>query len=79
MSPEDGTGFGAFALRASVATSVGGGDFNNTSYKIGLQWSAGSERLIFRPVIGVGYTLKDFRRKEPASYNGAYVSFGIRF
>lgn len=79
ISPEDGTGFGAFALRASVTTSVGGGDFNNTSCKIGLQWSAGSDRMIFKPVVGVGYMHNDFRHKTIGSYDGAYVSLGIRF
>lgn len=77
--PKDDTNFGTFELRTLVTTSVGSSNYNNTNYKAGIYWYSNSKERKVLPMVSVGYTFKDFRSKELSSYQGVYMSFGIRF
>lgn len=68
-----------FEARASVTASVGSSDFKNTAYQIGLYWYRGTDNRKVVPVVGVGYSARDFSQKALPTYHGAFLSFGLRF
>ena len=69
---------GDFEARASVTATVGSSDFKNTAYSIGLYWHGDTRKWNLTPVIGVGYTLRDFSKKGMDNYQGMFVSIGVR-
>lgn len=68
-----------FEIRAQVTSSVGSSDLKNIAYQIGLYWHPKTFGRKLTPLIGAGYNLKDFSRKELSTYHGMFLSFGLRF
>lgn len=79
LFPRDVIDRNVFEVRASVTRSLGSADYRHTAYKIGLNWLANPQKRSLTPVIGVGYCLRSFSNKDFHTYNGLYVSLGIRF
>ena len=77
--PQKNDNLGDFELRASVTTSVGSSDFKNTAYQLGIHWYGHTEKHHIVPIVGVGYSFRDFSNKNLSNYNGAYFSLGLRF
>lgn len=68
---------GHFEARASFTSSVGSNLYNHNSVDAGLYWVGKSAS--FAPVVGAGYSYKNFRNGSLKSYNGLVVSLGLRF
>ncbi len=79
LFPEKENERNVFEVRASVTRSLGSSEYRNTAYKIGLQWLVRPYKRCLTPSIGVGYCLRSFSAKELSTYNGLYVTLGIRF
>ena len=77
--PQKNDNLGDVEIRATVTASVGSSDFKNTSYKIGIHWYGHSERHSLVPTVGIGYSFKDFSKKNMPNTNGAYFTLGLRF
>lgn len=63
--------------RGLVTRTLGHADYRNTAYNLGVYWHCGSPSYWPSPVIGLGYSCKDFSCRS--AYHGVYVSFGFRF
>lgn len=72
-----GSDNGNLEARAFVTTSINSGDFKNTAYNVGLYWY-GSSKSIFKPVVGIGYSAKDFSAAGMKTHHSIYVSLGLR-
>lgn len=70
---------GHYEARASFTSSVGSGLYNHNAVDAGLYWVGKSEAKSFAPVVGVGFTHRNFRLGGLKSYNGLTVSLGLRF
>lgn len=68
-----------YQIRATVLRSVDDNALKNTSYSIGLHWIRYAPCHKLTPTFGVGYNLRDYSRKGMPSYNGGYLSIGLRF
>lgn len=66
-----------FEARGLVTTTIGHGDYANTSYSLGVYWHCGEHNRLPTPIIGLGYNYRHFSTKP--DYNGAFLSFGFRF
>lgn len=68
-----------FEIRAQVTSSVASSVLKNTAYQLGLYWHPKTSRRKLVPLVGAGYSIKDFSRHELSTYHGAFVSLGLRF
>jgi hypothetical protein len=69
----------ALEARAFVTTSLNSSYFKHTSYNIGFYLYGNSTTNWIVPLVGIGYNMKDYKAKHLSSYNGAYITLGIRF
>lgn len=79
LFPRDINDRNIYEVRATVTTSLGSNNFKNTSYKIGIYWYTHGLTKRLSPIIGVGYNIKTFANLNTHTYNGMYLSFGVRF
>lgn len=79
LFPTDHSVPGKMELRGFVTTTVGRSDYKNTAYNLGIYWYGSSSLSSGRPVVGLGYTIRDFSNRSLPTYYGPYASFGIRF
>ena len=77
--PQDISYKSVFEVRASVTRSLGSMDYRHTAYKVGINWLAKPQKRCLTPTIGVGYCLRSFSDKNIHTYNGMYLSLGLRF
>ena len=77
--PEDINNRSVFEVRASVTRSLGSSDYRKTDCKIGIYWLANPYRRSMTPTVGFGYCLRNFSNQDLHTYNGMYVSIGVRF
>lgn len=70
---------GKLELRGFVNGSLKKSDWKNKAYNFGLYWYGNSTRVSPKPVVGIGYTVRDFSNKSLPTYNSFYASFGVRF
>lgn len=68
-----------FEIRGQVTSSIGSSDLKNTAYQVGLYWYPKTSRRKLVPLVGAGYSLKDFSNHGLATFHGGFVSFGLRF
>lgn len=68
-----------FEIRGQVTSSIGSSDLKNTAYQVGLYWYPKTSRRKLVPLVGAGYSLKDFSNHGLATFHGGFVSLGLRF
>lgn len=77
--PRDAKDLFVYEARAFVTTSLNSCTYKNTSYNIGLYIYGNSSRHRIVPLLGIGYNFKDYKAEGLSSYNGAYLTLGLRF
>jgi hypothetical protein len=78
--PIEPSDYFVYEARAFVTTSLNNSLYKNTSYNIGLYLYGNStvkHRIV--PLIGIGYSFKDYKSASLSSYSGAYLTLGLRF
>lgn len=79
FAPEKNDKLGDFELRACVTTTIGGSNYKNTSYDLGIYWYSHTNKHKLIPIVGIGYRFRNYSDKSISDYNGAFFSLGIRF
>lgn len=79
LLPAEDSDWGVFQARAFVTSSVDNSNLKNTAYNVGIYYYGNSQCHKLVPVVGVGYACKDYHTKGVPTYNGAYLSIGLRF
>lgn len=69
----------AFEIRADVTTTLGKCSYKNTSYDLGIYWYKKWQKRNITPIVGFGYSIRDFSDKSLPNHYGFFASIGIRF
>lgn len=74
----DNCRFGTMELRGTASVSVGKSDWANSTCSLGLYFYKHSSAQRFQPIIGIGFSMRDFHGSQATHY-APYVSLGFRF
>lgn len=67
-----------FDLRFQVLSTIGHGDWKQTTFDIGSTWYGKPKKRALAPVVGYGFRYQKSHTAEVRNWTGFYVSIGLR-
>lgn len=69
---------GDLELRGTVTATVNDSPCKNTAYNVGFYWTGGHKFMLFKPIVGLGYSAKSFHGAGAPTLHGVFATIGLR-